>query len=412
MKRLVLCLVMLMVLVPLFHGTSWGVIVNQYALNFNFNFNTPGARANAMGGAFQAVADDATAAFANPAGLIVLKQPEFAAEYKYSNVTTVTYDYPDGFEREFTNSVSGMDFASFSYPIKNANITIFRHELVNSDSTWTDHQGAGTAAMSEYFSKIKIITYGVAGAYKLSNTFSLGLTVGLNELDYQMYINTPPTSPTYTTKWGGDGTAENFTASALWSPHRLFNLGVVYRYGPKFKYINTTENADIYGNTSINHFEDTFKVPDVLGVGISSRPFEGLTLSLDCNYIWYSQFMKDVKYRDGETAVTTPSFTAYASDSKMDDTYEIHVGAEYVFSFKNPLAVRAGYAYKPDHRAYWDGTRPVGSDAARRAMPHGEDEHVFSGGFGVVVGENVQIDFAYTHSNFNEDYIASFVYRF
>jgi hypothetical protein len=35
---------------------------------FQFNFNNPGARALGMGGAFVAVADDATAVIANPAG--------------------------------------------------------------------------------------------------------------------------------------------------------------------------------------------------------------------------------------------------------------------------------------------------------------------------------------------------------
>jgi len=37
-----------------------------------FSFSNPGARSLGLGGAFAAIADDATAAFANPAGLVQL----------------------------------------------------------------------------------------------------------------------------------------------------------------------------------------------------------------------------------------------------------------------------------------------------------------------------------------------------
>lgn len=37
---------------------------------FQFSFSNPGARSLGFGGAFVALADDATASFANPAGLV------------------------------------------------------------------------------------------------------------------------------------------------------------------------------------------------------------------------------------------------------------------------------------------------------------------------------------------------------
>jgi hypothetical protein len=43
---------------------------------FQFDFLNPGARSLALGSAFIAVADDATAAFTNPAGLTFLVKPE------------------------------------------------------------------------------------------------------------------------------------------------------------------------------------------------------------------------------------------------------------------------------------------------------------------------------------------------
>ena len=48
-----------------------------------FDFLNPGARSLALGSAFTAVADDATAAFTNPAGLTYLIKPEVSAEFRY-----------------------------------------------------------------------------------------------------------------------------------------------------------------------------------------------------------------------------------------------------------------------------------------------------------------------------------------
>jgi len=45
-----------------------------------FNFGNPGARSLGMGGAFLGLADDASAAEANPAGLTILRKMEFSLE--------------------------------------------------------------------------------------------------------------------------------------------------------------------------------------------------------------------------------------------------------------------------------------------------------------------------------------------
>ena len=53
-----------------------------------FDFLSPGARSLALGSAFIAVADDATAAFTNPAGLMFLIRPEVSAEFRYRRLET------------------------------------------------------------------------------------------------------------------------------------------------------------------------------------------------------------------------------------------------------------------------------------------------------------------------------------
>src|SRR3984893_5889438 len=51
-----------------------------------WNFSTPGARANGMGRTFIGMADDATAAITNPAGLMNLTRPQVYAEYKNTDI--------------------------------------------------------------------------------------------------------------------------------------------------------------------------------------------------------------------------------------------------------------------------------------------------------------------------------------
>jgi len=53
-----------------------------------FSFSNPGARSLGLGGAFVALADDATAAFANPAGLVQLTRPEVSIEGRYWSYST------------------------------------------------------------------------------------------------------------------------------------------------------------------------------------------------------------------------------------------------------------------------------------------------------------------------------------
>src|SRR5947199_8320409 len=71
-----------------------------------FNFGNPGARSLGMGGAFIGLADDASAAEANPAGLTILRKPEFSIEarnYLEQQIMTTTGTYPDLTRTPFTH---------------------------------------------------------------------------------------------------------------------------------------------------------------------------------------------------------------------------------------------------------------------------------------------------------------------
>ena len=62
-------IISLCVATALLWGTTsaWALTNDENFAQFQFNFNTPGARALGIGGAFISIADDATASETNPA---------------------------------------------------------------------------------------------------------------------------------------------------------------------------------------------------------------------------------------------------------------------------------------------------------------------------------------------------------
>lgn len=81
-----------------------------------------GARALGMGGAFIAIADDATAASWNPGGLGQLETPEFSLGMRYQEYRKISPATGDGIN--FRGSIDlntqfvDIDFIAFTYPIR------------------------------------------------------------------------------------------------------------------------------------------------------------------------------------------------------------------------------------------------------------------------------------------------------
>jgi hypothetical protein len=128
--------------------------------DIQFNFLNPGARSLGMGGAFLALADDATAAFTNPAGLnfILFKQPQFAAEGRLFNFSHVFLTSGSTFNRtpsetgvdvsdtlvmgETTNKTSGLSFLSFTYPRDRWSLALYRRQAANFTASGLETVGA------------------------------------------------------------------------------------------------------------------------------------------------------------------------------------------------------------------------------------------------------------------------------
>ena len=69
-------------------SSAFAITDEEGNASLQFNFSAPGARSLAMGGAFIGLADDATAAFSNPAGLTQLASKEVSFEQRINDFST------------------------------------------------------------------------------------------------------------------------------------------------------------------------------------------------------------------------------------------------------------------------------------------------------------------------------------
>jgi long-chain fatty acid transport protein len=421
---------------------------------FEFNLNNPGARALGMGGAFLAVADDATAAVTNPAGLPILQRPEISAEVKFTQYTNTigafTNTPQEGLagvyhSRDFDDHVTTPSFFSFVYPTERFVGAVFVREPVNFKSNFTTKGvyhpcgpiGGAGGTLSRIGSEVSSgldacllrpqprsfpvqsqldITarnFGAAVGLNLAQLHPLLPNLGgslefaqgsVNSRLQRFYFSQPPNVIQQTSVSGSDLDV-GFNVGMLWKPIEALSVGAVFRRGPQFDLQETvlSSSAPLAQQVVLDRaqvFDFRLKVPDSYGVGVAYRFFDRFTIALDVVRIRYSQLLDNfqVVFLPGE-----------ANQYKLDDATEVHGGAEYIFFIRRiPVAVRAGFFTDPDHKIRFTGTEVP----ERAVFPGGKDQVHVTGGVGIVPIPSLQIDFAVNQSDSVQELVISTVYRF
>src|SRR5688572_16425977 len=136
-------------------GAAASVEAQPSIPRFDFSFSNPGARSVGFGGAFAALADDATAAYANPAGLVQLAEPEVSMEARQWNrspsfvaggridgePTGIGIDTREGiyFDRDHSQDL-GPSFAAVVIPKGRWSFALYGHQLAKYE-LFTESQG-------------------------------------------------------------------------------------------------------------------------------------------------------------------------------------------------------------------------------------------------------------------------------
>ncbi|MCP4897066.1 MAG: hypothetical protein GY906_08830 [bacterium] len=227
----------------------------------------PGARSLGLGGAFVAVADDATAAFANPAGLGQLIRPEISLEFR-----SWQYD-----PENLASSMSGIGFGSFVYPFDNWTLAVYLHSMAVLDFISQPNDSPFTGNTISIGTSLTVFNFGASASYTVSDRLSLGLgattAVGqfsslggaVNWFPGWLEGSLPPSFEASTSSVG-------VVAGATWQMTEDWSLAAAYRPGAELVF-QIPQEAD---TTDEHTTEDYFVViPDVFAFGASYRSPSG-----------------------------------------------------------------------------------------------------------------------------------------
>ena len=411
----------------------------QSIVPLQLSFSDPGARSMGFGGAFVGLADDATAAIANPAGLTQLLKPEFSLEVRnWSHSMPFTEggrleNLPSGNGIDTTvglrtttseYSVSGISFLSFAYPTGKWTFAFFRHELANLEF-FGETQGffsGGTDCCQvrevdqRVWSDLEMVSWGLSTAYRISDRVDLGLSVIYNDASMQtgatQYLADDDTLAgifglnSYLPERSvvGERSTSNdadwtLTGGILWRLTESWSIGGVYRQGPEIKIdveAVAGQAVDLGvppGSVFFQAFGHPVEFPNTYGLGIAYRAPSGrLTISFQWDHVEYSSISSSLQL----------------DDQTIDDINTLHLGAEYVFLDSTPIiALRLGSWLEPDHQV-----RATIDDLFLQAiLPPGDDDVHFSAGLGVAM-QRFQIDLALDFADRVDTVSLSAIYNF
>jgi long-subunit fatty acid transport protein len=404
-----------------------------------FDFTNPGARSLALGSAFVGLADDATSAFTNPAGLMNLDPPEVSFEIRGRDLESpfllggrlsgplsrIGIDTEDrAVYGQSVASSTGLSYLSFAWKQPTWAIAGYRHEVVRLSQQFEANgvfQGEGTRELALRARRdIDIIASGVSAAYQVWQTaapadpaatprparritLGAGLTFYTFDLDgvFGRYVSPFYGAPTFEprTEIGhAEQTADNvgvgFNVGALLTLHEdttrmargpdLVQVGIVYRKSPRFSFEAFEGSIDEPVQRN-----GTFGVPSVVGAGLAVRLTEKAAVTGEVTWVGYESLL------DGWVSAQSVG-SGRVANFTMDDGVELHAGIEYVLPkpVRWPLALRTGVWRDPDHAIKYAAPTDGDEIDERFAayLPGGKDLTHFTFGGGVTISRQLQVN--------------------
>ena len=336
-----------------------------------------GARALGMGGAFIAIADDATAASWNPGGLIQLETPEISVVGAYFNRTEDNNlcSNPEA-SCEQSVSKSSINYLSAAYPF-----TLWEHNMIVSlnyqylyDFTreWIFplSQTSTNLTLNQnvfYEQEGSLSAIGVAYCIQINPKLSFGLT--LNFWEDGVYRNEWEQKTHQAGSGIYKGNAFTFDSNSfdrysfsgfnanlgvLWNVNSKLTLGAVL----KTPFTADIEHESIFSSSlifpsnpgsnttsSASSVEDEeLDMPMSYGIGLAYRFSDELTTSIDIYRTEWGDFILE----DSNGNKTSPISGKSESESDIDPTYQVRMGVEYLFiNPKYVIPLRGGIFYDP-----------------------------------------------------------------
>ena len=334
-----------------------------------------GARAVGMGGAFIAVADDATAASWNPAGLTQLMKPEisFALSYfrRRDDFSSDHHPETSGIQEK---SSTNLNYLSLAYPFKffERNMVFslnYQHLFEFDRNIKTQVTSQGIDQKINFRQSGKLSALSPAYAIEVTPDFSLGFTFNIwtdnlfwsngwesdtitNAKVYTGGILSSVNKVTDHDRYYGFS-GFNMHIGFLWDINRYITIGGVV----KTPFTGELQHERVVKNkirlpgfplrTRKNRFDEDvdLEMPISYGLGLALRFSDRLTVSMDVFRTEWDQF----KMEDGMGKRTNPITGKPSHESSTKATHQVRLGAEYLFIFtKTVVPLRWGIFYDPE----------------------------------------------------------------
>ncbi len=427
-----------------------------------FNFGPPGARSLGMGGTFIAIADDATAAEANPAGLTNLTRPEVSVHGRSSSLdgevldlnAVVNLDTLNRF-RQFSprlepdtrignafandnkaridHSVDEASFASFVKPMGESTYSIYLQRSADFESTNT-FIAFDDSLLDRYQARqridLSLENIGVSAAFKATPNVSVGFSLrysllqldALQEtrLDYLSDLELEQLSPGASLEevqalgiidqritaeiFDHEAHDITFNVGLLFNPAGKWSVGLVYKDGGEYEIDGKEEQTDCLIAMPMPGASCEPQTVNAATTRIKVPDFLGLGFAWRPTDRFKAALdLNHITYSDLALApASNPDVTQAVRDQfeNVDDALEVHLGLEYIFlvGSKRQPLTVRTGAYTDPDH---DGFREIDTD-----------ETVITAGIGTVLMESFQLDLAAQWGDAVDAGILSLVYRF
>lgn len=403
-------------------------IFQDVQINSSPNPIGSGARAQGMGGAFIAVADDATAASWNPGGLMQLERPEFSFALSFDH-RRKDYNSSRHPEASAMNEIyrEDLNYFSVAYPFrafdKNMVVSLNYQRLYDFyDDIEFDQNfrqvSSGTFRHIDTHTKFKqtgaLKALSPAFAVQLTPRLSVGLTFNFwtDNLGYDNEWNSERITTARASFHGiftnsvtgqknlilskfrteqvreeenDDFEGFNMNIGFLWHINRVITLGGVLKtpftadFDRKtiirtnsFSYSATRLTAPLFSSFETKESLE-MKFPMSYGIGLAFRLSDAFTVAFDVYRTHWSDF-----WLKSENGSSSPITGKHRNESHVHDTTQVRIGCEYLFILEKTIVpLRLGAFYDPE---------------PSEKIP--EDYFGISVGTGIMLG-NVVLDCAY-----------------
>lgn len=344
-----------------------------------FTVQGAGARAMGLGGAFIAVADDATAASFNPAGLAQLLQPEVSFVGQGVNRRVSYEDFSTsgkGRSLDVSDSLSSharLDplFLSATAPLhfggKNLVLQLsIQRAFALTESNVRDLLETPIAGTTGTPSRVhqdirqagQIDLYSVAMAYEASQRILLGLTWNLWRGRWDLASSSRRSSGTTVAAVAFEQSNEldgsNFNFGLIWR-WPTWSLGLVHRTGFHADYAfgtNLVSNVPSLPSSQTAKVATGLHWPSTTGLGFAWRPRDHWLATADLNHTLWST----TRYMSSNRILNGQSFFDFDKGGRTPDVTTAHLGVEYLLLTRSDTVIPLRFGLSREPQPVVDGT--------------------------------------------------------